>query len=135
MTRTQLRSLFKALLLFISAVVSLAQNKGESVSYGQKFSLSSSILNEDRRYWVNLPASYDDPRFSPQRYPVRFLFDAKSSFFPVCGVLNFMSGPESVNYQVPEMITVGIDNDNRLKDVTPNSTNKNMEGVEEKVGR
>jgi len=132
MTRTQFKSLFTAILFFISAVVSLAQNKAEFVAYGQKFSLRSSILNEGRTYWVNLPASYDDPRFSPQRYPVLFLFDAKSSFFPVCGVLNFMSGPESVNYQVPEMIIVGIDNENRLKDLTPNSTNKNMEGVESK---
>jgi hypothetical protein len=132
MTRTQFKDLFKAMLFFISAAISLAQNTGEAVTYGQKFSLRSSILNEGRTYWVNRPTSYNDPRFSPQRYPVLFLFDAKSTFFPVCGVLNFMSGQDSVNYQVPEMIIVGIDNENRLKDLTPNSSTKNPEGVESK---
>jgi len=132
MTRTQFKGLFKAILFFISAAISLAQNTGEAVTYGQKFSLRSSILNEGRTYWVNRPTSYNDPRFSPQRYPVLFLFDAKSTFFPVCGVLNFMSGQDSVNYQVPEMIIVGIDNENRLKDLTPNSSTKNPEGVESK---
>ena len=130
--KTQRKTLFMALLYGLSAAISLAQDGGEIQSFGKKYAMRSNILNQDRIYWVNLPATYDDPRFSPQRYPVLYVFDGKSAFFPLSGILNFMSGPESVNYQVPEMIFVGIDNENRLKDLTPNVSAKNTEGVESK---
>jgi predicted alpha/beta superfamily hydrolase len=129
---TRRKGLFLAGLLIVSAAVSAAQTSGETQSYGKKYTMRSNVLNETRTYWVNLPATYDDPRFSPERYPVMYVFDGKSAFFPLSGILNFMSGPESVNYQVPEMIIVGIDNDNRMKDLTPNATNKNIEGIESK---
>jgi len=43
--------------------------------------------------------------------------------FPLSGVVSFMSEKESVNFQIPEMIIVGIDTKNRLKDLIPNSSN------------
>lgn len=124
-----LKGLIFAVVLIASAAFSLGQNSGEIQSYGRKYTIHSNVLNEDRTYWVNLPATYEDPRFSPERYPVMYVFDGKSAFFPLSGIINFMSGPESVNYQVPEMIIVGIDNENRLKDLTPNASAKNPEGI------
>jgi len=68
--KTQRKTLFMALLYGLSAAISLAQDGGETQSFGKKYAMRSNILNQDRTYWVNLPATYDDPRFSPQRYPV-----------------------------------------------------------------
>jgi predicted alpha/beta superfamily hydrolase len=132
MTKIRLKCLAITVFCLFPSVVPAAQETGDAVTYARKFSLHSDILNEDRTYWLNLPTSYGDPRFSPQRYPVLFLFDGKSTFFPVCGVLDFMSGRDSVNYQVPEMIIVGIDNENRMKDLTPNPSNKTPQGIESK---
>jgi len=116
-----------------ASVGAFGQNaEGQTFSIGKKHSIHSKILNEDRTYWVSLPTSYDEEMFSPQRYPVLYLLDAKSTFYPVSGVLNFMSGRESVNYQIPEMIIVGIDHADRVKDLTPNASNRLPDGTEAK---
>lgn len=94
-------------------------SQAEDLSYGKKFVFPSKILNEDRIYWINLPASYNDPNLGPEKYPVIYVLDGKSNFLPLVGLINFMSGPESVNYQIPEVIIVGIDTSNRMKDLTP----------------
>ena len=123
-------------LIFFGLAVgqALAQTTGgETVSIGRKLSLHSDILGEGRAYWVSLPTSYDDPTFAPQRYPVLYLLDGTSMFYPLCGVVNFMSGRESVNFQVPEMIIVGIDNADRVKDLTPNASNRMPDGTEAKT--
>ncbi|MEI7583658.1 alpha/beta hydrolase-fold protein [Runella sp.] len=124
--------MFKQLIvLFLLANLSLAQNKeGEPFIIGKKYTMTSKVLNEERTYWVNLPTSYNDPNFSPQKYPVMYVLDGKSVFFPLVGVVNFMSGRESVNFQIPEMIVVGIDTENRIHDLTPNPTTKGIDGTE-----
>jgi uncharacterized protein len=106
--------------------------QGQTIDIGRKFSLHSQILNEERSYWVGLPASYSDPQFSPQHYPVLYVLDGISAFVPLYGVVDFMSGRESVDFQVPEMIIVGIDNSDRVKDLTPNASNRGPDGTESK---
>jgi uncharacterized protein len=124
--------MFKQLfVLFFLANLSFAQNKeSEPFVIGKKYTMASKVLNEERTYWVNLPTSYNDPNFSPQKYPVMYVLDGKSVFFPLVGVVNFMSGRESVNFQIPEMIVVGIDTENRIRDLTPNPTTKGVDGKE-----
>ena len=102
----------------------------QDVSYGKKFQIQSRILSEERTYWVNLPTSYDHPNFGPQKYPVIYVLDGKSAFFPMIGLVNFMSGRESVNYQIPEVIVVGIDTSNRGRDLTPTSAKRPSTGKE-----
>lgn len=41
-----------------------------------------------------------------------------------------MSEKESVNFQIPEMIVVGVDTENRLKDLTPNPSTRMPDGEE-----
>jgi predicted alpha/beta superfamily hydrolase len=106
--------------------------QGQPLEVGRKFTIHSQVMNEDRVYWVGLPASYSDPRFSPQRYPVVYVLDGKSAFVPLYGVVDFMSGRESVDFQIPEMIIVGIDNADRVKDLTPNASNRLPNGTEAK---
>lgn len=92
---------------------------GQDLIYGKKYTIKSSFLKEERPYWVGLPSSYDHPNFGPQKYPVIYILDGKSNFLPLVGIIDFMSGRESVNYQIPEMIVVGIDTSDRLRDLTP----------------
>lgn len=102
----------------------------QDLTYGKKLVVHSEILDADRTCWVNLPTSYDDPNFGPQKYPVIYVMDGTSNFFPLTGLVNFMGGPKSVNYQIPEVIVVGIDTTKRLRDLTPNASTKSFDGKE-----
>ncbi|MEM6805412.1 MAG: alpha/beta hydrolase-fold protein [Bacteroidota bacterium] len=106
---------------------------GQDLQYGSTHRLESSILGETRTYWVHLPPSYDDASWGKEAYPVIYVLDGKSAFFPLCGVVEFMGGRESVNFQIPEVILVGIDTENRARDLTPTATNKMPDGSEAKT--
>lgn len=119
-------------ILFLFVLIPLApvaqNNQADALAYGKKITLHSKVLNEDRTLWLRLPASYSDSLHAPQHYPVMYVLDGKSAFFPLAGVLSFMSEKEHVNFQVPEMILVGIDTENRLRDLTPNESNRQPNG-------
>lgn len=100
--------------------VSSQATEVKSLSFGKEYSVHSEVLNEDRTIWVSLPTSYDNPIFGPENYPVIYAVDGISVFFPLAGLVNFMSGWESVNYQIPEAIVVGIATPDRMRDLTPN---------------
>jgi uncharacterized protein len=137
MMKTRMKKTFSmaAASLLLAAVANAQVDAGQAIGIGRKFILHSQVLNEDRTYWVGLPASYSDPQFSPQRYPVLYVLDGKSAFIPLYGVVDFMSGRESVDFQIPEMIIVGIDNADRIKDLTPNVSSKLPDGTEAKDNR
>ena len=44
-----------------------ANEGSRSIKIGERFTLKSTILNEQRPYWVYLPASYHDKEFAPLR--------------------------------------------------------------------
>ena len=117
-------------LLIISARAIAQEHADEAMDCGKKFILESKILNEKRTYWVKLPASYNNKKYDKQSYPVMYVLDGKSAFFPLLGVVSFMSEKENVNFQIPEMIVVGVDTENRLKDLTPNPSTKMPDGHE-----
>jgi uncharacterized protein len=96
----------------IPAALAAQNNQFDAMSYGKKIIIQSKVLNEDRSLWLRLPASYTDSLHTPQHYPVMYVLDGKSAFFPLAGVVSFMSEKENVNFQVPEMIVVGVDTEN-----------------------
>lgn len=76
--------------------------------------LVSTILHETRRVRVALPASY--ARTGPERrYPVTIVLDGGSLLAPV----ETVSRELAANGQIPESIVVGIENTDRLRDLTP----------------
>jgi hypothetical protein len=76
--------------------------------------IASAILKETRRVRVSLPASFT--RSPPtRRYPVTIVFDGGSLLAPV----ETVSRELARNGQIPEMILVGVENTNRLRDLTP----------------
>lgn len=121
---------FSIFLAFVTIHAFAQENADEPLDCGKKFTLESQILKEKRTYWVRLPASYHNKKYDKQSYPVMYVLDGKSAFFPLLGVVSFMSEKESVNFQIPEMIIVGVDTENRLKDLTPNPSTKMPNGQE-----
>jgi len=122
------------LFLMLLPLLSLAQQfTSEPVENGVRIKFNSRIMGEERTIWVRVPASYNDVSSSNQNYPVVYVLDGKSAFFPVTGVISFMSEKDHVNYQIPEMIIVGVDTENRFRDLTPNASTRQPNGEEAKT--
>lgn len=122
------------LLLFTVSHVAEAQN-GDQIVIGTKHFLHSTILDEDRSYWVSLPESYAQETSSYKRYPILIVLDGNLHFQSVSGMVNYMSSGYNGNRKVPEMIVVAIQNVNRNRDFTPDkiiTTRENNFGGGEK---
>ncbi len=107
-----------------------AQQEPQTITIGEKFSLVSEVLDEERAYWVYLPASYNDTTYAPQHYPVLYILDGDAHFHSASGVVQFMSTGINGNIQIPEMIIVAIPNTNRTRDLTPTHTKVGFDGEE-----
>lgn len=107
-------SLTLAAYLLVFAVSVAAQTNNSLVQFGEPYTLHSKILNEDRPYWVCLPASYH-AKGKHQGYPVLYLLDAEWNFYWVCPVVQFMEQSR----QLPDFIVVGVPNTDRERDLTP----------------
>lgn len=127
-----------------------ATSKEISMNYNQAFtdSLYSKILSEERSYQVSLPVTYNDDRFYKRKYPVVFLLDGEKHFDYTKELLKQMSIGNRGNYQIPEMILVGINNPkppqkkeasksslrkyqfnpSRMRDMTPSQSLKRING-------
>ena len=88
---------------------------------GVRDSLYSQILAESREIYIQLPASYR-PEYD-QTYPVVYILDGEVFLPTATNVLDFYSGGF-----MPEMVLIGIsNNNNRMRDLTT-STIKTMYG-------
>lgn len=96
--------------IFNSHALGINLQKNEYIISGDKYSLKSLVLDENREIFVSLPKSY---KHSSHHYPViyvmdgEFLFDLTRSMVEIRAARNYM----------PESIIVGI----------PNNTNKRIE--------
>lgn len=92
----------------------VAEKRAPSSDAIQSYQISSVILGESRRIYVSLPASYS--KSAPtRRYPVIIVVDGEELTSPVAAVAAHLSGAG----QIPEAVIVGIENTNRLRDLTP----------------
>ncbi|WP_460935157.1 alpha/beta hydrolase-fold protein [Spirosoma humi] len=104
-------------LLLMIAIPTQSRGQSSTLVLGQKRSLHSAILGEERHYWVHVPASYGNAKYSTQTYPVVYLLDGDSHFHSLTGINQFLSkGPYA---RMPEMIIIGILNTDRTRDLTP----------------
>ena len=55
----------------------------EDICIGKKQSLHSAVLNEERNYWIHLPAGYEQD--TTKRYPVIYLLDG-DAFHSLVGI-------------------------------------------------
>jgi len=100
-------------LLLLSSESALA----EDFAPGNKLSLYSEVLQEDRQYWLSLPVSYENNTY--RKYPVLYLLDADmNAFFATfSSMVKQMSADASP--VIPEMIVVGIVSQQRVRDSSP----------------
>src|SRR5579872_3122060 len=89
------------------------------ITIGTADSMWSPTLQENRRYLVYTPRSYDAPGTAPQKYPVLYLLDGDAHFHSVTGLLQILGTGVNATYVVPEMIVVAIPNTDRSRDLTP----------------
>ncbi len=90
-------------------------------SIGKTYKIHSKILNEERRYIVELPSSY---KTSKKNYPILVLLDGEMSYHSHSGILNHMTQAG----QIPEMIIIAIINVDRVRDYTPTNYLTNLNG-------
>ncbi len=102
----------------------------QPITIGERFSIVSRVLGEERAYWVSLPASYHDSTFGLRAYPVLYLLDGPAHFHSASGMVQFMSAGINGNIQVPELIVIAIPNTNRNRDYTPTHSTIGNGGIE-----
>jgi hypothetical protein len=121
-------------ILILLSLTTLAQQfKSTPIENGIQIDFYSNIMAENRTLWIRVPASYNEQTGTVQSYPVVYVLDGKTAFFPITGIVSFMSEKDHVNYQIPEMIIVGVDTEKRFRDLTPNASTKQPNGDEAKT--
>lgn len=90
---------------------SLSRGQDQSIRIGERTTVHSTMLNEERPLLIYTPDRYG---VGTQRYPVVYLLDGNSHFLPVSGVVQFLAGLGLA----PQMIVVAIPNTDRTRDLT-----------------
>ncbi|WP_299547112.1 alpha/beta hydrolase-fold protein [Seonamhaeicola sp.] len=105
-------------LLFLGFGIQILQGQQIDIPLGNKFTIHSDILNEDRVCFINLPDTYNNPPHTEKKYPVLILLDGYTFFKTATGIIHLMSSDRNRNYFMPETITVAIENVDRERDFT-----------------
>src|SRR5450432_2400395 len=108
-----------ASIFFLAAIniVANAQNE-ESILIGKKATIFSNILKENRKIWIYNPGQTAINPIADKHYPVVYVLDGDAHFLSTVGMIQQLSQANG-NTILPEMIVVGIENTNRLRDLTP----------------
>lgn len=118
---------FMKKLLLILLLISSALRAQETIDIGTKHSVFSSILNENRSYWVYLPPLYDDERYGKAHYPVIYLLDGEKFFHTLISIQNNYT--RGMYNNMPECIVVGVINTDRTRDMTPSRSSVIHNGI------
>ena len=118
-------------ILFLFTCQIYAQNEvittsKKALTIGERVTIASKILNENRTLNIYLPHSYTQD--SLKTYPVIYLLDGSidEDFIHIAGLVQFGSFPW-IN-MLPESIVVGISNVDRKRDFTyPTTIQKDKE--------
>jgi uncharacterized protein len=88
-----------------------SRQEGEPIVIGQRLTLRSHVLGEDRQVLIRLPDGYDG---ATERYPVIYVLDGDTHF------LHLSEAARVLGDRVPGLIVVGVTNPERDRDLTPN---------------
>lgn len=105
-----------AVILYTSIQVLAQKDTATLFVLGQKRTLFSKHLNEDRKLNIYLPEGYKEK--DSLKYPVIYLLDgsADEDFIHICGIVQFLNYPWIGTLE--KSIVVGIENVNRQRDFT-----------------
>lgn len=112
---------FKILSLLVFSFFTLGKAQ-EKLTIGEKQTVFSKVLNENREVWVHLPKTYNDTTINPAKYPVIYLLDGENNFEYYAGLTDFIARTPYAD--IPECIVVGIKNTERTRDLTPTKSQK-----------
>lgn len=102
------------IVLLIFPIAITAQQKGEAITIGEKISLHSEILGEERPLLIYLPSEYEH---SEKSYPVLYLLDGEWHFHHVSGILQFFE----FSKKDIQLIIVAVVNTHRGRDFSPST--------------
>jgi predicted alpha/beta superfamily hydrolase len=116
-TKKSMNAIMKVLLIVLTAIfltgaASNAKAGDNKISIGEKVTIQSKVLNEERNLLVYLPDGYN---LIASEYPVIYLLDGGYHFLHASGMVQFLSGQGIM----PQAIVVGIVNVDRGRDFTP----------------
>jgi len=116
-TKNSMSAMMKVLLIaltaiFLTGAASIAKAGDNKISIGEKVTIQSKVLNEERNLLVYLPDGYN---LIASEYPVIYLLDGGYHFLHASGMVQFLSGQGIM----PQAIVVGIVNVDRGRDFTP----------------
>ncbi|TJY36046.1 alpha/beta hydrolase-fold protein [Pontimicrobium aquaticum] len=98
-----------ALIAFLICSLTVnSQVRGDEVSIGTNYVISSKILNQDRNIQIYLPDSYTS---SNAEYPVLYILDGQRFFTNGVAIQKSLMAPTAL----PEMIIVGINSSRSLR--------------------
>lgn len=80
--------------------------------------LYSNIINENQKFWVHVPKNLTGDVTEGVKFPVLYLLDGDAHFYSVTGMIKQLSTTNG-NTVSPQMIVVGITNNDRTRDLTP----------------
>ena len=117
----------KAVISFTGLFCSLFYTSGAQLADSSQlpgvevYTFQSKLLGEKRKIRVQVPAGSD--RFTS--YPVLYLLDAEAQMNLVTGQVQYLSESYKI---IPSMIIVGIDNTDRMRDLTPSRPSLGPDG-------
>jgi predicted alpha/beta superfamily hydrolase len=111
-----------ALALFSLVVAPCVPASAEEKQGGDRLTIMSQVLGEDRVALVRTPAGYAT---NDQRYPVLYMTDGDAQLGHTAATIEFLAR----NGRMPEAIVVAITNTDRTRDLTPTkATNADGKG-------
>jgi len=98
------------LLVLSLAVVAAADS--EPITIGERVTINSTIMGEEREILVSIPDGYE---LSSESYPVLYMTDGAAHFLHTRGTVDFLVS----NQLMPDVIIVAVANTDRNRDLTP----------------
>ena len=111
-------------ILLIFLLLPLTLRSQEDICIGKELVLYSTVLQEERSYWIHLPEHYNMD--TKQRYPVVYLLDGDSFFHSLVGIRKTLASGRGK--YLPPCIIVGVLNSDRTRDFTPTASAAGRDG-------
>ena len=108
------------IIISLFAIRSYGQTvENEKYAIGEKSTVFSSILGEEREIFVYKPKGFCGMDEEMENYPVTYVLDGESQFLNTVSAIEYISAAPQGNDLMPRTIVVGIPNTNRVRDLTP----------------
>ncbi|HYD78533.1 MAG TPA: alpha/beta hydrolase-fold protein [Paucimonas sp.] len=124
----KIRQLIGVLTLLAASLFSAAAAAdGDAIGIGERRTIQSRVLGEEREILIHLPQSYRSGH-RHTRYPVLYFLDGEKFFHSFSGAIQQLSSDATPH--IPEMIAVGIVGKDRYRDSSPTRSLRGFDGKE-----